>query len=104
MFGQSTTRTAIATAICLQQGTEKSLRQKFIITQNFLYFALTCFIVLYLVRLITLAENVETSVQFLAVNLSLCAFLAYSTRSSAIAEGLREALVTRNPATTKHLI
>ena len=26
-----------------------------------------------------------------------------STRSSAIAEGLREALVSRNPATTKHL-
>ena len=25
------------------------------------------------------------------------------TRSSAIAEGLREALVSRNPATTKHL-
>jgi len=25
------------------------------------------------------------------------------TRSSAIAEGLREALISRNPATTKHL-
>jgi len=30
--------------------------------------------------------------------------LVIGTRSSAIAEGPREALVSRNPATTKHLI
>ena len=29
--------------------------------------------------------------------------VAQTTRSSAIAEGLSEALVSRNPATTKHL-
>ena len=36
MFGQTTTKTAIATAIFLQQDIEMSSRWKCIITQNFL--------------------------------------------------------------------
>jgi len=39
-------------------------------------FCLTWFTVLYLVKFISLAENVETRAQFVAVNLSLRAFPA----------------------------
>jgi len=39
-------------------------------------FCLTWFTMLYLVRSISLAKNVENCVQFLAINLSLCVFLA----------------------------